>query len=96
MNVVTISPTTNGWILLAEAILQDYSEQYASQFPKNAKSQQEYTALDLLYYQPIREHIMSNLIHGPIKHMADPCVCKRAFDLAREAYKQLLNVEWVG
>lgn len=86
----------DGWMLLANAIMESYAEEYASMFPKDAASQDEYTAKDLLYYQRRRESILNSVTHGPLRHMADRGVCKAGFDAMREQSKLQAGVPWNG
>lgn len=86
----------NGWLLLAEAIMLDYAEQYASQFPRDAISQQEYTHKDLLYYRPFREYILACVGTGPLRHIAVVHSCRRSFEQLREEYKKDAEVHWIG
>lgn len=96
MNTTRLDSSSDGWLLLANAILEDYMEQYAELFPKCANTQQEYTNRDITYFLPRREKLMYHLVRSPIRHIVDVDVCRRAFEQAREARKKELEIEWVG
>ena len=86
----------DGWIMLAQAIVSSYADEYAELFPRNAISQEDYTTKDLLYYKKRRDGILNRVRTGPVKHLADYAVCKRGFDMRREECKRQANIHWIG
>ena len=82
------------WILLANAIMKDYSESYMFQIPLNAQSQQEYDKLDAQKHAPMRRLILSKLKYGPLKNAVKLESVYYGLEQRRLENKQKLQIKW--
>lgn len=85
----------DGYILLAEAIIDAAAEEYSYLFPTTAQSQAEFTFLDMTKgYAMQRESILRGLSRSAVRSIVDYDVCKTAFERRRFAEMQRLGIEW--
>lgn len=85
----------NGYIRLAEAIIEQAAKDYSSLFPLTARTKSEYETLDISKgYARERERILRSLCESGVKTMIDYDICKSAFDHRLEIEKQKMGIYW--
>ena len=85
----------DGYILLAEAIVDAAAVEYSYLFPTNAKSQAEFTLLDITKgYASQRESILQGLSRSAVRSIIDYDVCKTAFERRRHIEMRRLGIKW--
>lgn len=91
-----VSAYVDGYMRLAEAIIEQAAEDYASLYPIEARSQSEFTYLDIKYgYTVQRESILRNLVNSGVRSVVDYNICKDAFEQRRKNLMQEQGIKWL-
>lgn len=86
---------TDGYLRLAEAIIEQAAKDYSMLFPLTARTKSEYETLDIVKgYARERERILRSLCNGGVKTIVDYDICKAAFDQRLEIEKQKMGIYW--
>ena len=83
------------WILLANAIMNAYSELYVYQIPTHASSQYAYNTMDEQEYAPMREMILRRIKYGPLRNGIDIGEVYAGLERRRRENKELLGIKWI-
>ena len=84
----------DGYQLLAEAIIEQAAEDYASLYPLNARSQAEFNFLDAKKYAPVRRTILRKLCNGAVRSVVEYDICYEAFEKRRRYNMIEQGVYW--
>lgn len=82
------------WILLANAIMEEYSNHYIYQIATHAISQNAYNILDEKEYAPIRKMILRRIKYGPLRNGIDLGEEYAGLERRRRENKVILGVKW--
>lgn len=84
----------DGWMLLAEAIIEQAAEDYSKLYPVSARSQSEFTFLDAKRYAPERRLILRKLCTSGVRSVVDYDICYDAFEKRRRTNMLSQGVFW--
>ena len=90
-----VNDYVDGYVRLAEAIIDAAAEEYSYLFPTTARSQAEFTFLDdTKGYKAQREFILRSLCKSAVRSIVDYDVCKTAFERRRIDEMSKLRIKW--
>lgn len=84
----------DGYVLLAEAIIEQAATEYSSLFPDDATSQAEFNFLDAKHYAPLRRTILRKLCNSAVKSVVEYDMCYEAFEKRRRMNMTERGVYW--
>lgn len=93
-NIFYSSYSDEYWILLASAIMKEYSETYVCQLPLTAITQIEYDTVDSKKYAPARKSILKHIKNGPIRNAVNITSVYYALESLRKENKARMGITW--
>lgn len=85
----------DGYILLAEAIIEAAASDYEVLYPAYANSESEFELQDQWIYAPQRNGILYGLAHSSVRSIIDYDVCFAAFESRRKQHMKKSGVKWI-
>lgn len=82
------------WVVLAKAIMKEYSDRYTFQIPISAISQAEYDRLDTKSCAPARKSILKHIKNGPIRNAVNITSAYSALESLRKENKLNMGITW--
>lgn len=82
------------WVVLAKAIMEEYSDKYTFQIPLSAISQAEYDRLDSKSFAPTRKSILKHIKNGPIRNAVNITSAYNALESLRKENKIKMGIKW--
>ena len=90
-----VNAYVDGYMRLAEAIIEYAAVEYSYLFPTTAKSQAEFTLLDdIKGFKAEREYILRSLCRSAVRRVVDYDICKSAFDKRRYEEMKKLGITY--
>ncbi len=84
----------DGYVLLAEAILDAAREDYSYMFPKYCKTYKDFQYYDTKEYAPKRRSLIRHLCNSAVRQVIDKEILLQAFEKSRFDKMRWYGITW--